>query len=281
MRGNRRGRRDMFDDESDLRMHHNSDHDTDTPHRENQDEDPDYDDGRSVHTQVDEHDDVPDDQVPGSWRSDHQEKPDPVPEPKAPVQTKVIETKTATPVISETELARNGFTSDVPWENLPADVVVVCCSDQRFGRQNRQFLRALGFKSPHFIQIPSGLAVFHSLVAATGFLSKGMNLLLDKAIDLTGVKDVICIAHHDCGGYKVGRFEIVGKVTRRLAGVDIRHVQVEHLHKAARDIQRRMGNDTNVRAFYSDVVGREGDQRVKFTEIDLAQRNMRANRRSA
>jgi hypothetical protein len=159
--------------------------------------------------------------------------------------------------------------------------VVICCSDQRFGRQNREFLRALGFQSPHFIQIPSGLAVFHGLAAVSGFLPKGMNLLLDKAIDLTGVKDVICIAHHDCGGYKAGRFEVIGKLTRRLAGMDIQDVQTEQLHRAARDVQLRMGNDTTVRAFYSDVVGNEGDQQVKFSEIDLIQRSLRKKRKAS
>lgn len=204
----------------------------------------------------------------------HIETPKPKPAHTPPTvekeTTQVIEQR-----ISEDKLAREGFTSNIPWQDLPADVVVVCCSDQRFEDQNRQFLSALGFKSPHFIQIPSGLAVFHTLIAAVGFLPKAMELLLDKAVDLTGVKDVICIAHHDCGGYKLGRFQILGKMSKRLTGKDLRDVQIEHLHQATRSIQLRLGSDTNVRAFYSDVIGQEGNQRVKFHEIDVVSRKLR------
>ena len=193
-------------------------------------------------------------------------------EEEAPQVAVAIEEEATATVISPEQLARSGYTSDVEWENLPADVVVICCSDQRFGRQNRQFLRALGYDNPHFIQVPSGLAVFHGLAAVSGFLPKAMERLLEKAIDLTQVKEVICIAHHDCGGYKLGRIEVLGKLTRRLAGLDIKDVQEEHLIKAARELQTRLGSDVTIRAFYADVVGPEGSQKVNYGVIDTGRR---------
>ena len=186
-------------------------------------------------------------------------------------ETPPTETAPEVTTVSETELAERGYTSQVPWNNVAADVVVICCSDQRFGQQNRDFLRTLGYTSPHFIQIPSGLAVFHGLAAVTGFLPKAMGLLLDKAVDLTGVTDVICIAHHDCGAYKAGKVEVLSKLTRRLSGWDLKDVQRKHIQSAGRSLQTRLGSDTNVRAFYADILGEEGsEQQVHFSEVNLS-----------
>ena len=174
--------------------------------------------------------------------------------------------------ISEEELGRKGFVSSVNWENTSADCVVICCSDPRFEKQNENFVQTLGFSQPHFIQIPSGLAVFTALVAVSGFLHKGMQLLLKKAIELTEVKTVICIGHEDCGGYRAGRTNIVQTVSRRFSHRSVRELQLDHLQKSGRTVSRQLGRDVSVRVFYADVVNLEGVQRVKYTELEFNRR---------
>jgi hypothetical protein len=159
------------------------------------------------------------------------------------------------------------FTSSIPWTDTAADCVVVCCSDPRFEQQNEDFVKALGFSQPHFMQIPSGVAVFASLVAAAGFLHKGMGLLLKKAIDLTGVETVVCIGHEDCGGYKVGKFKIVQAVSQRLADKPVREIQFDHLNKAGRTISRQLGRGIDVRVYYADVVQNASGDQVKYSPV--------------
>jgi hypothetical protein len=163
--------------------------------------------------------------------------------------------------------ASKGHTSTIPWTDTPADCVVICCSDSRFERQNEDFVKSLGFSQPHFMQVPSGVAVFASLVAAAGFLHKGMGLLLKKAIELTGVETVICIGHEDCGSYQAGKFRIVQAVTRRLADKPLREIQHDHLRKAGRTIARQLGRRIEVRVFYADLVRDDGGAHVKYVHV--------------
>jgi hypothetical protein len=166
------------------------------------------------------------------------------------------------------EQIRDGYVSPIALETEDADCVVIHCSDQRFKRQTEDFVKALGYSQPYVLQIPSGVAVFASLVAAANFLHKGMGLLLKKAIDLTDVHTVICIGHEDCGGYKAGKYEIVQAVTRRLAGKPVREVQHDHLRKAGRTISRQFGGNVEVRVFYADMVEQLEGQRVKFVHVE-------------
>lgn len=187
--------------------------------------------------------------------------PEPSPEPQGPLTESEIE---------------EGYLSSIPWVDEAADCVVICCSDPRFEKQNEEFVKALGFSQPHFIQVPSGVAVFASLVAAANFLHKGMGLLLRKAIDLTGVETVICIGHEDCGGYKSGKYEIVQAVSRRLAGKPVREIQHDHLQKAGSTISRQFGGNVEVRVFYGDVVQEQEGERVKFVHVaDFGSRRKR------
>jgi hypothetical protein len=180
----------------------------------------------------------------------------------SPTQARVEET-----VPLNEEQIEAGFVSEIPWEDEAADCVVICCSDPSFEKQNEDFVKALGFSQPHRMQIPSGVAVFASLVAAANFLHKGMGLLLKKAIDLTGVETVICIGHEDCGGYKSGKHRIVQAVSRRLAGKPLREVQHDHLRKAGKTISRQFGGDVEVRVFYADVVQEQAGDRVKYVHV--------------
>jgi hypothetical protein len=164
-------------------------------------------------------------------------------------------------------VASAGYTSSIPWTDTEADCVVICCSDSRFGQQNEEFVKSLGFSQPHFMQVPSGVAVFASLVAAAGFLHKGMGLLLKKAIELTGVETVICIGHEDCGSYRTGKFKIVQAVARRLSDKPVREIQHDHLRKAGRTIARQLGRNVEVRVFYADLVQDGAGSHVKYVPV--------------
>lgn len=160
-----------------------------------------------------------------------------------------------------------GYTASIPWTDTPPDCVVLCCSDPRFEQQNEEFVKALGFTQPHFMQNPSGVAVFTSLVAAAGFLHKGMGLLLNKAIDLTGVEKVICIGHEDCGGYRAGKIDIVQAVAKRFASKPVREIQIDHLEKAGRTISRQLGSSIEVSVYYADVIQDRTGDRVKYSPV--------------
>jgi hypothetical protein len=162
---------------------------------------------------------------------------------------------------------QDGYTSPIAWEDQESDCVVICCSDPRFEKQNEEFVKALGFSHPQFMQIPSGVAVFASLVAAANFLHKAMGLLLGKAIEKSGVETVICIGHEDCGGYSAGKYKIVQAVSRRLAGKPVREIQHDHLRKAGKTISRQFGGEVEVRVFYADVVQEGNAERVKFVHV--------------
>lgn len=191
-----------------------------------------------------------------------------VAETEAPPTTRTVVSPPRT-VTDPASISRDGFTSSIPWDSALADVVVICCSSEQFDAQNREFVAALGFKRPHFLQVPSGPAVFHGMIAVRGILAKGMELLLDKALDVVPVQNVICIAHARCGGYQSGKVAILGSLTRRLTGLDLKQVQLEHLRKAARELQHRLGRERTVRAFYADVINVGGEELVHFQPIAL------------
>lgn len=184
------------------------------------------------------------------------------------LQEEVQTDKSFTPA----ELER-GFISSVSFEDVDASCLVICCSDHRFRRQTIEFLRRLGYDYPHVISLPGSVAVIHSLAAAIGFLSKAVNRLVDKAVELTGVTEIICIAHEDCGGYKAGRVKLIGKFSRRLAGGSIQEIQLEHLEKAARSIELSTG--VNVRTFFAGIVDSGENRRVLFKEIQRRRRSRR------
>ena len=167
-------------------------------------------------------------------------------------------------------LAPSGeFTSMMVFEDSEADCLVICCSDHDFRQQNIEFLEACGYKRPHVISIPSGVAVVHSMVASINFLSKAAERLIAKAVESTGVSEAICIAHENCGGYKVGQVDLIGKLARRLAGKPMEEIQKEHVAKAARALSRSF-RKVKVRAFFADIVaGENGSKHVRYSEVPL------------
>jgi hypothetical protein len=173
-------------------------------------------------------------------------------------------TKTS-PSISQS----NGeFTSDIPWKNLEPDCLVICCSDHRFEEQTRDFLHHLGYERPHMLQMPSGPTMALPLVSAFGFLSKAIDKIIEKIVELKHVKAIICISHHDCGAYKVGNVHLVDTAVERLVGRSVVDLQRKHLADAARRIKLSVRN-AGVRAFFAGITG-EGDKaRVTFLEVPV------------
>lgn len=171
--------------------------------------------------------------------------------------------------LTEDELRENGFTSSVPWKDEDPDCLVIACSDHRFQIQTLDLIHRLGFASPHIVQFPSGITLSLPLIAASGFLSRAADKLVERIIEAKDIKDILCIAHEDCGAYTSEKFKLLDFAIRRLSGKPIRDIQIEHLQKAARRLRHFLRGVT-VRAFFADVVGgQESQQHVNFKEIHL------------
>lgn len=171
--------------------------------------------------------------------------------------------------IDPAAILRDGYTCPTPWSGELADVVVICCSSEKYELQNQELVRALGYRMPHFIQVPGGPAVLYGLAAVSGFLTKAMGIFVDKAVDLLDISEVICIAHEDCGAYKPGRISVIGELTRRLSNKGMKDAQIEHLRKAARDLQGRLGHGVEVRAFYGHIAESGQQKQIRFEPIGL------------
>ena len=174
---------------------------------------------------------------------------------------------------TETKLIHNAessstFVSHTKWVDDEPDCLVVCCSDHRFEEQTRELAHHLGFTRPHTIQLPSGPSLALTLVASFGFLSKAMDKIVEKAVEMkqATAKEIICVAHHDCGAYKsIGKVPILTFTVRRLTGGSVHDLQREHLVKAARKIAH--ATHMPVRAFFADVVDEADGKQVRFTEV--------------
>jgi hypothetical protein len=171
----------------------------------------------------------------------------------------------------DSRAARGVFTSPTPYRDEKADCLVISCSDRRFRLHTIRLVKHLGFSRPEMIQIPGGIAVSLPLLAAFGFLSKAVDRILEKAVESTGVNEVICIAHEDCGGYRAENVKFLDTAVRRVTGDSVRDTQIGHLRKAARRLQMGLRQVT-VRAFFADVQGEGGEAQVIFEEIPLDRR---------
>lgn len=170
--------------------------------------------------------------------------------------------------LNAADLLEEGFTSPVPWRDTPADCLVIACSDQRFQPQTGDFVRRLGFDNPHVIQFPAGLAAAHPLISAFGFLSKAVDKLLEKAIEATGAREILCIAHEDCAAYRLENVKFLDTTLRKVSGKSVRDLQIDHLRKAARRLQLSL-RGTTVRTFFADLDETGAEPRVTFKEIPL------------
>lgn len=148
-------------------------------------------------------------------------------------------------------------------------MVVVCCSSEKYELQHQELVQALGYKMPHFIQVPGGPSVLYGLAVVKGFLAKAMGIFVEKAVDLLKVSEVICIAHEDCGAYKAGRISVIGQLTHRMSGKSMKDAQIEHLQKAARDLQGRLGHEVTVYAFYGHIFDKGTQKAIRFDPVSL------------
>jgi carbonic anhydrase len=156
------------------------------------------------------------------------------------------------------------FVSNIPFENAEPDCLAVCCSDHRFERQTRELLEHLGYSRPHVLQVPSGPVLSLPLASVFNFLSKAMDKIIEKIVELKRVNTVVCVGHSDCGAYKAGKVHLVDAAVKELTGKDVAQLQHEHLAKAARRIKLAIPS-ASVRAFFARV---DGDM-VVFDEIPV------------
>ena len=168
-------------------------------------------------------------------------------------------------------MTQNGkeFRSIIPWVSTAADCIVLSCSDHRFEKQIEELITHLGFKYPHIIQFPSGPAAAIPLISAFGFLAKAIDKLMEKAMELTHVKTIICVAHEDCGGYKAGNIKLLDYSVRKLSGKSVQEIQIDHLQKAASRFEKTL-HGMEVMAFFAGVTEeQENKQLVVFKEVPI------------
>ena len=169
---------------------------------------------------------------------------------------------------SQTEQSASSFVSDIPWQNDEPDCLVVSCSDHRFERQTRDLAIHLNFKQPHVLQLPSGAVLSLPLAATINFLSKAVDRIIERVVSMKSVKEIILVAHDDCGAYKADRVPLLNTVIKQYTGKTIPDLQREHLSQTAHRL--RIGlRGVRVRAFFADVVSENNEPRVRFTELPV------------
>ncbi|MBI2149171.1 MAG: hypothetical protein HYU27_01015 [Acidobacteria bacterium] len=160
------------------------------------------------------------------------------------------------------------FISEIPWQDGQPDCLVVCCSDHRFERQVRDLALHLNFKRPHVLQVPSGAVLSLPLAAAFNFLSKAVDKIIERVVEMKHVGDVILVGHDDCGAYKAERVPLVANIVKRFTGKSLHDLQREHLAQAAHRLHMGM-RGVKVRPFFADVVGEGEGRRVRFVEVPV------------
>jgi carbonic anhydrase len=166
----------------------------------------------------------------------------------------------------QTEPLTESFISQIPWQDTEPDCLIVCCSDHRFEQQTRDLALHLKFKRPHVLQIPSGAVLSLPLASTFNFLSKATDRIIERIVEMKRVRDIVLVAHHDCGAYKIEKVPLLNTLIKRYTGKTIHDLQCDHLAQAARRL--RLGlRGVRVRAFFADVVNDTGQQRVRFVEV--------------
>ena len=166
---------------------------------------------------------------------------------------------------AKAEIEVHTFVSDIPWQDDQPDCLIVCCSDHRFEQQTRELARNLDFKRPHVLQVPSGAVLTLPLAAAFNFLSKAVDKIIERVVDAKDVREIILVAHEDCGAYKIEKMSLVASALKRFTGKSVKDLQHDHLAQAARRL--RLGvRGVHVRAFMASVVDEGEEKRVRFEE---------------
>ena len=160
------------------------------------------------------------------------------------------------------------FTSSIEWRNTEPDCLIVCCSDHRFEKQTRDLAAHLNFQNPHVLQMPSGAVLTLPLTAAINFLSKAADRIIERIVEMKRVKEVILVAHHDCGAYKTEKITLVSTLVKKYTGRTVTQVQREHLVQAAHRMHLGL-RGVRVRAFYASVVSEGSRSSVRFEELPV------------
>jgi carbonic anhydrase len=160
------------------------------------------------------------------------------------------------------------FKSTIAWENTEPDCLIVCCSDHRYERQTRELAQHLDFKNPHVLQMPSGAVLTLPLASAINFLSKAADRIIERIVEMKRVKDIILVAHHDCGAYKSEKIPLVSAAIKSYTGKTVDQLQREHLVQAAHRMHLGL-RGVRVRAFYASVVTEGAESSVRFEELPV------------
>ncbi|MEN6319195.1 MAG: carbonic anhydrase [Syntrophaceae bacterium] len=135
-----------------------------------------------------------------------------------------------------------------------AEALVIHCSDHRFQAHIDDFLHNnLGFITYDRLAIPGGPQFFFTPAHIPKFEWAGKRWTQFLA-EKHGLKEIICIAHEDCGWYK--NFEILG------FKLSLKDLQLNDLRKTENAIQEMLPG-TKVRLFFAGIK----DETVNFTEI--------------
>ncbi len=149
------------------------------------------------------------------------------------------------------------YVSSLPWNQEKTDTLLIHCGDHRFQAHIDEFVRqGLHCMSFDRLVLPGG----PQFLIAGSFLPKFEWAGRRWAKYLTkqhGIREIICIAHEDCGWY---RNITVGNVTLPL----LKERQINDLRKA-REALREMFPEMKVELYYAQPSEKKA---VEFIRID-------------
>ncbi len=136
------------------------------------------------------------------------------------------------------------FISSLPWSAEHGSTLAIYCSDNRFGGPTEEFLsHVLAKQQTDRLVVPGGAAW---LVLREGTLReydvarKSLNFLVEHH----GLREILLVAHHDCGFYQALRPDL--SLTERRA------LQEADLREAARVLSAWFAG-LSVKAYYAHV----------------------------
>jgi hypothetical protein len=144
----------------------------------------------------------------------------------------------------------NSYTSHLPWANQFSATLLIACSDGRFEAQLDSFCKeSLGLRSCDRFLVPGGIAGLQILSECFYADRERITLLVTHH----AIRDIICVAHEDCGYYR-----------ERYPGVDdLLPRQLEDLRAAGEGL-RYWFDGVSVELVYAKVTE---DRHVQFVRV--------------
>lgn len=132
------------------------------------------------------------------------------------------------------------FVSSIPFPEKKSETLVICCGDHRYRAQIEDFLRN-GLKLTAFdeLVVPGGAEFLFAAAHLPKFEWAGRRWLR-FLVEHHGLREIICIAHEDCGWYKnlmVGPLNLSFLKDRQLS--DLRKVPAA-LHEVVPGLRVRL-----------------------------------------